>query len=292
MNQQPCIRTVSIYVYTITSHVCLLQSSSSISTSWRRVAGVIEPKLPANKTNPGTGPSPVSRTIHPFSRRFKSIPSKSIIASKHPEPNNAVHPLLNMYHVELIPNSTTTHATPGWTYVPDRGFDPAKAAITPAIGRKRGIRDPGRADLSSRQNNAIVRHLAELDRENHRDVQISIPVKQKDASGRGMPYTHTHILHSRNTLMLTYNPRHKRQSHLQRPPNPAISKDLPQLPRRRRSRSSAASIHPANPTTNLLHLLLAPSLHQQNHQTRLYISAQLNTPNSSTNTKARYLLAQ
>ncbi|GLA65653.1 hypothetical protein AtubIFM54640_007842 [Aspergillus tubingensis] len=90
-----------------------------------------------------------------------------------------------MYHVELIPNSTTTHATPGWTYVPDRGFDPAKAAITPAIGRKRGIRDPGRADLSSRQNNAIVRHLAELDRENHRDVQISIPVKQKDASGRG-----------------------------------------------------------------------------------------------------------
>ncbi|OJZ90930.1 hypothetical protein ASPFODRAFT_57172 [Aspergillus luchuensis CBS 106.47] len=90
-----------------------------------------------------------------------------------------------MYHVELLPNSTTTHATPGWTYVPDRGFDPAKAAITPAIGRKRGIRDPGRADLSSRQNNAIVRHLAELDRENHRDVQIPIPVKQKDASGRG-----------------------------------------------------------------------------------------------------------
>ncbi|TPR04612.1 Patched family protein [Aspergillus niger] len=90
-----------------------------------------------------------------------------------------------MYHVELLPNSTTTHATPGWTYVPDRGFDPAKAAITPAIGRKRGIRDPGRADISSRQNNAIVRHLAELDRENHRDVQISIPVKQKDASGRG-----------------------------------------------------------------------------------------------------------
>ncbi|RAH55175.1 HIT finger domain protein [Aspergillus piperis CBS 112811] len=90
-----------------------------------------------------------------------------------------------MFHVELLPNSTTTHATPGWTYVPDRGFDPAKAAITPAIGRKRGIRDPGRADLSSRQNNAIVRHLAELDRENHRDVQISIPVKQKDASGRG-----------------------------------------------------------------------------------------------------------
>ncbi|KAL5358707.1 hypothetical protein BJX96DRAFT_147050 [Aspergillus floccosus] len=89
-----------------------------------------------------------------------------------------------MYHVELLP-SGSSHATPGWTYVADRGFDPAKAAITPAIGRKRGIRDPGRADLSSRQNNAIVRHLAELDRENHRDVQIPIPAKQKDAAGRG-----------------------------------------------------------------------------------------------------------
>ncbi|PKY03261.1 hypothetical protein P168DRAFT_319790 [Aspergillus campestris IBT 28561] len=93
-----------------------------------------------------------------------------------------------MYSIELLPNSSS-HATPGWTYVPDRrdrGFDPAKAAITPAVGRKRGIRDPGRADLSSRQNNAIVRHLAELDRENHKDVSIPIPVKQqKDASGRG-----------------------------------------------------------------------------------------------------------
>ncbi|ODM15082.1 hypothetical protein SI65_09578 [Aspergillus cristatus] len=90
-----------------------------------------------------------------------------------------------MYHIELLPNSTS-HITPGWTYVPDPGFDPAKAAITPAIGRKRGIRDPGgRGDLSSRENNAIIRHLAELDRENHRDVQIPIPVKQKEPAGRG-----------------------------------------------------------------------------------------------------------
>lgn len=91
-----------------------------------------------------------------------------------------------MYSVEVLPNSST-HLTPGWTYVPDRGFDPAKAAITPSIGRKRGIRDPGgRADLSSRQTNAIVRHLAELDRENHRDVHIPVPAKSKE-SGRGTP---------------------------------------------------------------------------------------------------------
>lgn len=90
-----------------------------------------------------------------------------------------------MYHIEVLPNSTSA-LTPGWTYVPDRGFDPAQAAITPAVGRKRGIREPaGRGDLSSRENNAIIRHLAELDRENHRDVQIPIPVKQKDAASRG-----------------------------------------------------------------------------------------------------------
>ena len=44
--------------------------------------------------------------------------------------------------------------------------------------------------MSSRENNAIVRHLAELDRENHRDVAIPIPVKQKDAAGRGMVQRH------------------------------------------------------------------------------------------------------
>lgn len=90
-----------------------------------------------------------------------------------------------MYHVELLQGGTT-HLTPGWTYVPDRGFGPSKAAITPTVGRKRGIRDPGgRGDVSSRQTNAIIRHLAELDRENHKDVHIPIPVKQKDAAGRG-----------------------------------------------------------------------------------------------------------
>ncbi|EAU33762.1 conserved hypothetical protein [Aspergillus terreus NIH2624] len=133
-----------------------------------------------------------------------------------------------MYHVELLP-SGSSHATPGWTYVADRGFDPAKAAITPAIGRKRGIRDPGRADLSSRQNNAIVRHLAELDRENHRDVQIPIPAKQKDAAGR-------------------------------------VPEDVPQLPRRRggcpgagRRTSPRATLRPKPHHKTLIFRLLPPT---------------------------------
>lgn len=99
---------------------------------------------------------------------------------KHIRPYQGLCHLI-MYRIEVLP-STSAHVTPGWTYVPDRGLDPAQAAITPTIGRKRGIRDGGRTDLSSRQSNAIIRHLAELDRENHRDVHIPIPVKQKDAA--------------------------------------------------------------------------------------------------------------
>jgi zinc finger HIT domain-containing protein 1 len=87
-----------------------------------------------------------------------------------------------MYHVEVLPNSSTSHATPGWTYVADKAFNP-RAAIAPSTGRKRGIRDPARTDVSARQANAIVRHLAELDRENHRDVAIAVPVRQ----GGGQP---------------------------------------------------------------------------------------------------------
>ncbi|RMJ21193.1 HIT finger domain protein, partial [Aspergillus sp. HF37] len=82
-----------------------------------------------------------------------------------------------MYHVEELPDASST-LTPGWTYVADTGFDPAQAAIAPSLGRKRGVRGPARGDLSSRQKNAIVRHLAELDRENHRDV--AIPVKARE----------------------------------------------------------------------------------------------------------------
>ncbi|CAG8892566.1 unnamed protein product [Penicillium egyptiacum] len=89
-----------------------------------------------------------------------------------------------MFRVELV--SDTSTATPGWSYAPTRGFDPAQA-MAPTLGRKRGIRDAGKGgDISSRQANAIARHLAELDRENQRDVAIPAPVKQaREAGARG-----------------------------------------------------------------------------------------------------------
>lgn len=90
--------------------------------------------------------------------------------------------------VEVL-GTSRSHATPGWAYVPETALQ--KSSTTLTTSRKRGIREPGRSgtDLTSRQNHAIIRHLAELDRENHRDnVHIPVPVR-KDAiqrdNGRG-----------------------------------------------------------------------------------------------------------
>lgn len=91
--------------------------------------------------------------------------------------------------VEVL-GTSRSHATPGWTYVPETALQKS-STTTLTTSRKRGIREPGRTgtDLTSRQNHAIIRHLAELDRENHRDnVHIPVPVR-KDAiqrdNGRG-----------------------------------------------------------------------------------------------------------
>jgi len=91
-----------------------------------------------------------------------------------------------MPQIEILPNSTSISA-PGWAYVPDTGYDPSKAAIQPSGARKRAARNVvvGGGDRTARQNNAVLKHLAELDKDNHRDVQIPVPTRQKDATGRG-----------------------------------------------------------------------------------------------------------
>jgi zinc finger HIT domain-containing protein 1 len=55
-------------------------------------------------------------------------------------------------------------------------------------GRKRAARSlglPG-GDTTVRQQNAVLKHLAELDKDSHRDVQIPVP---KDSAGRGWSST-------------------------------------------------------------------------------------------------------
>ncbi|KAH7138005.1 hypothetical protein B0J11DRAFT_2784 [Dendryphion nanum] len=84
-----------------------------------------------------------------------------------------------MPNVELLPNSTSTSA-PGWTYVVDRGYDPSKIAINPK-NKKRAAAQPGgprgENELSARQQTAIARRVAELERDN--DPKQSIPIPGK-----------------------------------------------------------------------------------------------------------------
>lgn len=91
-----------------------------------------------------------------------------------------------MPRIEVLPNSSSISA-PGWAYVPDNGYDPSKVAIQPTGARKRAARASGVAggDTTTRQQNAVLKHLADLEKDSHRDVQISVPSKQKDTTSRG-----------------------------------------------------------------------------------------------------------
>lgn len=84
-----------------------------------------------------------------------------------------------MPQVELLPNSAGSLA-PGWTYVVDTGYDPSKAAFNPK-NKKRAAAAPGgprgENELSARQQLAIARRIAELDRDNDPKQQIAIPGK-------------------------------------------------------------------------------------------------------------------
>ena len=86
--------------------------------------------------------------------------------------------------IEVLPNSSSTSA-PGWAYVPDTGYDPSKAPIQPTGARKRNARIPGvgGAETSAKQNNALLKRLADLDKDNVKDVHL--PSRQKEAGVRG-----------------------------------------------------------------------------------------------------------
>ena len=86
-----------------------------------------------------------------------------------------------MPHVEVLPNSAASVA-PGWTYVVDTGYDPSKVAINPK-NKKRAAANPNQRsenELSSRQQTAIARRIAELNRDN--DPKQSIPVPGKNCT--------------------------------------------------------------------------------------------------------------
>ena len=74
--------------------------------------------------------------------------------------------------------------------MPAAGYDGGTAERKPTGGRKRAAREAGgaaaRSDTSSKQHAATLRYLAELDRENHKDVHIPVPTKRKEkAASKG-----------------------------------------------------------------------------------------------------------
>lgn len=104
-----------------------------------------------------------------------------------------------MPSIEVLPNSSSVSA-PGWAYVPDTGYDPSKAPIQPTA-RKRNARITGLAggDTTLKQSNALLKRLADLDKDNHKDVQITLPARVKDGGGRG---NHTGYLYNEYCLMI------------------------------------------------------------------------------------------
>ncbi|KAL9055670.1 MAG: hypothetical protein Q9162_003396 [Coniocarpon cinnabarinum] len=89
--------------------------------------------------------------------------------------------------IEELPTAKAANATPGWAYVPDTGYDPSKAPIVPSGARNRGRKANAASsnEITARQQHKIDQHLALLDRENHRDVQIAVPNRPRDVAARG-----------------------------------------------------------------------------------------------------------
>ncbi|GAM89326.1 hypothetical protein ANO11243_073630 [Dothideomycetidae sp. 11243] len=104
-----------------------------------------------------------------------------------------------MVQIEELQSSAKA-AAPGWSYVVDTGYDPSKVAINPT-SRKRLRTGPAESssDLTLRQQTAIQRHLAELDKDSHKEVIIPVPksifnrkqtVNAKRVLGSGKTFQH------------------------------------------------------------------------------------------------------
>lgn len=75
---------------------------------------------------------------------------------------------------------------PGYAYVPDTG-PKLPNALVPA-GRNRAARNHPNAstyESTAKQDAKITRRLAELDKDNSRDVSIPVPIRHRDNAGRG-----------------------------------------------------------------------------------------------------------
>lgn len=81
-----------------------------------------------------------------------------------------------------VANSRAAPA-PGWAYVADTGSNASNRALQP---RKRARNAaPSQHETTEKQATKVLRELAALDRENHKDVSIPVPIRHRDNAGRG-----------------------------------------------------------------------------------------------------------
>ncbi|POS87633.1 hypothetical protein EPUL_000259, partial [Erysiphe pulchra] len=87
-------------------------------------------------------------------------------------------------------STTKLVPAPGWAYVPDVGSQATLIATQPISGKRArkpvlGVQNP--RESTTQQDVKLLRELALLDRENHRDVSVPIPPKQnsEQSTGRG-----------------------------------------------------------------------------------------------------------
>jgi zinc finger HIT domain-containing protein 1 len=93
---------------------------------------------------------------------------------------------MELFGVQELPNSKSISA-PGWAYVPDISSNP-NAPTSQSTSRKRiGRNQPAGSahENTAKQDAKILRDLAALDKESHKDVQIPIPIRHRDNAGRG-----------------------------------------------------------------------------------------------------------
>ncbi|KAI9736884.1 MAG: hypothetical protein M1818_005935 [Claussenomyces sp. TS43310] len=92
---------------------------------------------------------------------------------------------MELFGVQELPNSKSI-TTPGWAYVPDTLANSASAALQPS-SRKRAARNQPNASAhehTAKQDAKILRELAALEKESHKDVQIPVPIRHRDNAGR------------------------------------------------------------------------------------------------------------
>ncbi|KAE8442287.1 hypothetical protein EG329_003487 [Mollisiaceae sp. DMI_Dod_QoI] len=89
------------------------------------------------------------------------------------------------FGVREVALNSRANAAPGWAYIPDTGVNASVTALQPSSRKRaRNQHVASNQETTAKQDAKILRELAALDRENHRDVSIPVPIRHRDNAGR------------------------------------------------------------------------------------------------------------